>query len=66
MKEHLDRYARIAQIEQDREANLGKHKGGLSGMQDTYLEVKPTPLIVDGKPLPTLPLRVAKNLFRRP
>lgn len=62
MKEHLDRYARIAQIEQDREAN--KHKGGLSGMQDPYLEVKPTPLIVDGRPL--LPLRVAKNLFRRP
>lgn len=62
MKEHLDRYARIAQIEQDREAN--KHKGGLSGMQDTYLEVKPTPLIVDGRPI--LPLRVAKNLFRRP
>ena len=64
MKEHLDRYARIAQIEQDREAN--KHKGGIAGLQDTYLEVKPTPLIVDGKPLPTLPLRVAKNLFRRP
>jgi hypothetical protein len=62
MKEHLDRYARIAQIEQDREAN--KHKGGLSGMQDTYLEVKPTPLIVDGRPL--LPLRVAKTLFTRP
>lgn len=62
MKEHLDRYARIAQIEQDREAN--KHKGGLSGMQDPYLEVKPTPLIVDGRPI--LPLRVAKNLFRRP
>ena len=62
MKEHLDRYARIAQIEQDREAN--KHKGGLSGMQDTYLEVKPTPLIGDGRP--SLPLRVAKNLFRRP
>lgn len=62
MKEHLDRHARIAQIEQDREAN--KHKGGLSGMQDTYLEVKPTPLIVDGRPI--LPLRVAKNLFRRP
>lgn len=62
MKEHLDRYARIAQIEQDREAN--KHKGGLSGMQDPYLEVKPTPLIVDGRPI--LPLRVAKNLFKRP
>lgn len=64
MKEHLDRYARIAQIDEDREANLGKHKGGLSGMQDPYLEVKPTPLIVDGRPL--LPLRVAKNLFTRP
>lgn len=62
MKEHLDRHARIAQIDEDREAN--KHKGGLSGMQDTYLEVKPTPLIVDGRPI--LPLRVAKNLFRRP
>ena len=57
MKEHLDRHARIAQIDEDREAN--KHKGGLSGMQDTYLEVKPTPLIVDGRPI--LPLRVAKN-----
>ncbi len=63
MKEQ-DRYARIAQIEQDREAN--KHKGGIAGLQDTYLEVKPTPLIVDGKPLLALPLRVAKTLFRRP
>ena len=63
MKEHLDRYARIRQIEEERELNLGKHKGGLSGMQDTFLEVKPTPIIVDGKPLPVLPLRVP--VYRR-
>lgn len=66
MKEHLDPYARIRQIDEDRDENLAKHKGGLAGMQDTFLEVEPTPIIVDGRPLPVLPLRVARTLFRRP